>query len=427
MRLGDTIVAPITAAGGAVAVVRVSGEDAWQVAESWFGRWPEPPESHRAQFVRFGNGDEGLALPFSQGHGYTGEFAVEASIHGSPASVRWLIEESLAAGARLAEPGEFTMRALMNGRLDLAQAEAVRDTVAAQTVLQLRFANRQRGGALSARVEELRDWALAVLAAVEASVDFSDEVGEFDRDGGLVKLENLGHGIDLLLATEETGRIVRRGLRIAIVGEPNAGKSSLLNALVGRDRAIVTDIPGTTRDTIEAFVDLGGIPCMLVDTAGIRDSSDAVEREGVARAHAAAREADFVWHVHDSTKSMSQVPTCDLVIWNKIDLPDADPAPQGSVALSAVTRQNVDRLGEWVSEKVDAERWDVVIDPRHGHSLREARQAVTNAMDTIRGNLPDDLLATCLRTAIQSLGEITGQTCDAEMLERVFRDFCVGK
>lgn len=427
MKLGDAIVAPITAVGGAVAVVRVSGEQAWQVAELCFGCWPEPPDSHRAQFVRFGNGDEGLVLPFSEGHGYTGEFAAEASIHGSPASVRWLVEMCVASGARLAEPGEFTMRALMNGRLDLAQAEAVRDTVAAQTELQLRFANRQRGGALSVRIEALRDEAMAILAAVEASVDFSEEVGEFDRETGLARLGQLAEKIDDLLATEETGRIIRRGLRIAIVGEPNAGKSSLLNALLGRDRAIVTPIPGTTRDTIEAWVNLGGIPCTLVDTAGIRETADTIEREGVARALAASQEADLVWHVHDAAKPLRGTPACDLLIWNKIDLGEAAYPPEGSLPVSAVTRRGVDRLAKWIQAKVDADRWDVVIDPRHAASLKGAKDAVMNAIDTIRGDLPDDLLATCLRTAIHALGEITGQTCDAEMLERVFRDFCVGK
>lgn len=427
MKLGDAIVAPITAVGGAVAIVRVSGEQAWRVAESCFGRWPEPPESHRAQFVRFGNGDEGLVLPFSIGHGYTGEFAVEASIHGSPASVRWLVEACISAGARLAEPGEFTMRALMNGRLDLAQAEAVRDTVAAQTELQLRFANRQRGGALSVRIEALRDEAIAILSAVDASVDFSEEVGEFDREAGLVKLGRLVEDIGLLLATEEAGRIVRRGLRIAIVGEPNAGKSSLLNALVGRDRAIVTAIPGTTRDTIEAWVDLGGIPCTLVDTAGLRETADTIEKEGVARAFAASREADLVWHVHDASKPLRQTPACDLLIWNKIDLCEAADAPEESVPVSAVTRQGVERLSTWIEDRVDTDRWEVVIDPRHAGSLRQAKDAVESAIETIQGDLPDDLLATCLRAAIHSLGEITGQTCDAEMLERVFRDFCVGK
>lgn len=425
--MSDAIVAPITAVGGAVAMVRVSGEGAWSVAESCFGRWPDAPESHRAQFVRFGNGDEGLVTPFAQGHGYTGEFAVEASIHGSPASVRWLVDECLASGARLAEPGEFTLRALMNGRLDLAQAEAVRDTVAAQTDLQLRFANRQRGGALSARIGALRDQAMAILAAVEASVDFSDEVGEFDRRAGMDQLVALAEAIERLLETEETGRIVRRGLRIAIVGEPNVGKSSLLNALLGRQRAIVTEIPGTTRDTIEALVELGGIPCTLIDTAGIRETRDLIEREGVARALTAAQEADLVWHVHDASVELRGVPECDLLIWNKIDRQDAAPPPEGSMPVSALTREGVKGLSSWVSAKVDADRWDVVIDPRHALSLRNARKVTLDAMSTIRSDQPDDLLATCLRTVIRSLGEVTGQSCDAEMLERVFRDFCVGK
>src|SRR2546423_1219259 len=228
----DTIVAPITGTQpAAVAVIRVSGSEAWSIAAKVFLAWPATPETRRATYGRFTTGDDGLALPFEEGHSYTGEQSVELSCHGSPASVRALVEACIQAGARAAAPGEFTQRAFLNGRIDLTEAEGVADTVNALTEAQLRLANLQREGALHKEVSALRDRVLKLLAAVEASVDFEEEIGPFDGASAITELDDLISRTEGLLKTAQVGHIMRKGLRVAIVGPPNAGKSSLFNAI----------------------------------------------------------------------------------------------------------------------------------------------------------------------------------------------------
>ena len=428
MKHHDTIVAPITAMGGAVAIVRLSGPDAWEYGSRLFDPWPQTPQSHVAVFGRFVTGDDGLVLPFAEGKGYTGEQAVEFSVHGSRASVRGLLEAAQREGARMAKPGEFTLRAFMHGKLDLSQAESVRDTVTAQTDLQLRFANAHREGAIRERVASVRDEAFRLLAAVEASVDFSDEVGELDRQVAGQAAERMERELGSLLETERLGRILRHGLRIALVGEPNAGKSSLLNALLKADRAIVTPIPGTTRDTIEESIDMSGIPCVLIDTAGLRETEDVVEREGVARSERAIATADVVWYVHDATQPLPQeLPRYDLMLMNKADLAPVEAASGQGLATSAITGAGLAELASWISGFADSADVSIAIDPRHVEPLTRAMSAVREIESCLRNDLPDDLLATCLREAIHALGEITGETASVDMIERIFRDFCIGK
>lgn len=429
----DTIVAPITGSHpAAVAVVRLSGSDAWQIASQVFLAWPLTPEPHKAVYGKYTTGDDGLALPFEEGHSYTGEQSVELSCHGSPASVRALVEAAVKAGARPARPGEFTERAFLNGRIDLTEAEGVADTVNALTEAQLKIANLQREGSLHKQISQLRDRIIRILAAVEASVDFEEEIGPLDRQSALAELEAVSSRIDELVKTADIGAIIRRGLRIAIVGLPNAGKSSLLNAIAGRERAIVTANPGTTRDYLEEQIDMSGIPVVLIDTAGLRDASDEAEKLGVARSLEQARKSDLIWYVFDASKGIT--PEDDLlthqlsdafVIANKCDLAKVPHL----LNVSSKTGEGLDELVRNVAVYAEeAKAMEVPpIDLRHKPLLADAAQMLREGAETIRNARPDDLLTTFLRSAVSHLGEITGETASADMIERIFADFCIGK
>lgn len=433
MVLTDTIVAPITGlAKAAVAVVRVSGPDAWQVARSVFEGWPDHPQPRYALFGTFAHGDEGFALPFEPNRSYTGEEAVEFSVHGSPASVAALLARCVAAGARMANPGEFTQRAFLHGRIDLSQAEGVRDTIEAETQAQLRLARLHREGALRNNIALLRERILGVQAAIEASVDFSDEVGELDKSAAHATLAEVRVCVERLAATAETGAILRRGLRIAIVGRPNAGKSSLLNALLGSDRALVTEVPGTTRDFLEERADLAGVPCILSDTAGLRDTDDPVERLGVARTRDVAAAADRVWYVADALAGWTdedarQLATLDrpaTLLANKCDLaPDAD----FGTPISAVTGEGLADLAASVAQDLDLSPEAPAINQRHAASLEEGLQGLLLAERVLGSNRPTDLATVGLQQAVAALGAITGQTASPDLVERLFADFCLGK
>jgi tRNA modification GTPase len=431
----DTIVAPITGLQkAAVAVVRISGPEAYPITAKLFRPWPEEPEERKVIYGKFANGDDGFALPFREGRSYTGEPSVEWSIHGSPISVRTLLDIACQSGARLAKPGEFTQRAFMNGRIDLTQAEGVRDTIESLTDAQFKAASQVREGHLFKKIQSLREEIIGVLAAVEASVDFSEEVGDLDRDAAHGRVGRALKEIDYLLATAESGRILREGLRIALIGLPNAGKSSLLNALLGMERAIVTHIPGTTRDTIEELADLGGVPCILIDTAGLRETADIVESIGVERARKAAQNANLVWYIYDASKGWTsedeslraslEMP-CELVA-NKVDLGQKD---SRGLPVSAKTGEGLGQLIQAVRKaaSIEAQVPQVCINARHKGVLLEAKDALENVLQTLGSPVPDDLTAVGLQQALHALGEITGETATANIIERIFRDFCIGK
>jgi tRNA modification GTPase len=430
-RHSDTIVAPITAVGGAVAVVRVSGPLAWSVGAAVFSPWPGAVESHRAVYGRYSHGDDGLALPFAPGRSYTGEESVELSVHGSLASVQALVGACLGAGARMAEPGEFTLRAFMNGRMDLTQAEGVRDSVEARTDAQLRQANLLRDGALRDQVRAIREEVVGVLAAVEASTDFSEEVGELDRARACASCLRVCASLSGLLETAGAARVVREGFSVAIVGLPNAGKSSLLNAILKSDRAIVTAAPGTTRDTVEEPIEIDGLLVRLIDTAGLRDSADEVERLGVERSLFALQNADLVWYVYDAGRgwteddegSYAAIARPKMVVANKSDV-----ALGGhGVRVSAKTRAGLGELFDETRQVVGA--WDCValVNSRHAPLLRDALCAIERTIDTLSQPVPDDLAAVDLQAAVRALGEVTGETAAPNVIERVFHDFCIGK
>src|SRR5215510_4014600 len=332
MNYGDTIAAISTPIGhGAIAVVRLTGGAALSVLSRVF-RSSVAPESFEPRHVYFGqihDGaakiDEVLATFFRGPASYTGEDVVEVSCHGGVLVTRRLLDLVLNAGARMANPGEFTQRAFLNGKLDLTQAEAVMDLIRAQTELALRAANEQLAGHLGREVSEIRELLLTVLAHVEAYIDFPDE--EIDPDTGsalLGEIFQLGKRLDKLLATADQGRVLRHGLRTVIYGKPNVGKSSLLNLLLGYDRAIVSEIPGTTRDTIEEVINVRGIPVRLIDTAGARPTTNEIETEGVRRTHHEIGQADLILHVVDGSAPRSVVELVDrqrsVLLLNKSDL-----------------------------------------------------------------------------------------------------------
>lgn len=428
----DDIVAPITGPPpAAVAIVRLSGPRSWDIASGVFSR---PLVARTAVFGRFSSGDEGLALAFEEGRSFTGERSVELNTHGSRASIERLIADCLALGARMARPGEFTERAFLNGRIDLTQAEGIRDTIEAVTDAQMRQANLLRDGALRTKVDRLRDGILRELATIEAHVDFSEEIGALDRPAMVHRLSAIVDELDSLLETADAGRFLRAGVRIALAGLPNAGKSSLMNALLGRDRAIVTPIAGTTRDYLEESLELAGVLCVLTDTAGLRTAKDTVEEEGIFRARSMIDAADVVWFLYDASSGWTSADQVEfegierpkLKIANKIDLqPDATE----SYSVSAKTGTGIDRLGDWLCRfaMVDRAASEPLVNLRQSPYLKHAATAILSAIETIRHDLPEDLACVQLRSAAEALGSVTGASSDEDMLERIFRDFCIGK
>ena len=457
MHLQDTIAAISTPLGeGGLAVVRLSGREALGVADRCFeprGRRsvkPSAAASHTIQFGRVVHAgrliDEVLVAVMRAPRTYTREDVVEISCHGGLLPARLVLDATLAAGARPAEPGEFTKRAFLNGRLDLAQAEAVADIIHSRTTLALAAAEEQLAGGLSQRIHRLRDELMATLAHVEAHLDFPDEDLAPDDQAALgSRLDEAVQHLDELLRTAHDGQVLRRGVRAAIVGRPNVGKSSLLNRLLDRDRAIVSPVPGTTRDTIEETADVRGIPVVFVDTAGLRETADAVEGEGVRRSQQALDRSELVLHVLDGSEPLA--PEDDrllkvlggrkrLLIRNKVDLPVRLCLPERvtppPVDVSCTNGSGIDRL----KDAIQAEVWgggvgagmlQVMINSRHQEALQRARAAAARAREALGAGVALDLVSLDLRVATGAVGEVVGQTSVEDLLDAVFARFCIGK
>ncbi len=453
----DTIAAISTPLGeGGLAVIRVSGGEALAVADRCFepvGKRSVKPSMAASHTIQFGRVvhqgrpvDEVLVAVMRAPRTYTREDVVEISCHGGILPAKLVLDAVLANGARLAEPGEFTQRAFLNGRLDLAQAEAVADIIHSRTELALAAAEEQLAGKLSQRINRLRDDLMLVLAHVEAHIDFPDEDIAPDTHAQLLGRIDAGLAfMDELLRTANEGQILRRGFRVAIVGRPNVGKSSLLNHLLGHDRAIVSPIPGTTRDTIEETANIRGLPVVFIDTAGLREAGEAIEAEGIRRSHQAMRQADLILHVLDGAESLqvederylaefSGKPR--LVVRNKSDLPARLQLPPGladrCVAVSCLTGAGLESLKDAIKETVWAgdirsEMLEVMINSRHQDALRRAREAATRAGEALRAGATLELVALDLRIATNAVGEIVGKTAVDDLLDAIFSQFCIGK
>jgi tRNA modification GTPase len=433
----DTIVAKATSAGhGALAVLRVSGPEAAAVAgrvcpELDFGRpW-------RACLVAFMGRDgsvleQGVAIPYRAPRSYTGEDMLEAMVHGSPYLVSAVIDEFIAAGARPAEPGEFTRRAVANGKIDLLQAEAVRDLIAAETAAQARLARSQLEGRLSTQLAQLRSDLVEMLARLEASLDFSDHGVALAARDCSDRWHRSQSRIAALLATAGAGERIRGGVRVVIVGAPNSGKSTLFNSLLGCERAIVDPRPGTTRDAIEAELEIAGARVILVDTAGLRESEDEVERQGMRRTRSAIRDAQVALELQPADRPSSEPLAIDgghaLVLRSKSDLvPVGRRSDDGAgILVSCVTGEGLDALRGRLREMVQAEIGNVPDEAAIGGRHRDALERAARHLGREELEMPE-LAAERVRWALSELEQLTGAVATEEVLDEVFRTFCIGK
>lgn len=457
----DTISAIATAIGeGGIGIIRISGSKAIAIADKLFtsrsGKKVTDFPSHQ---VMYGNIidpftgetiDEVILLVMRAPRSYTCEDVVEIQCHGGPVPLKRILDLTLAQGARLAEPGEFTKRAFLNGRLDLAQAESVIDIIRSKTDTSLKIAVGNLSGRLSEQVRNLRQSILRMLAQLEAAIDYPEEDIEEAAAADVAQLIiEAKSQLTTLLATAQTGRILREGLSTVIIGKPNVGKSSLLNALLREKRAIVTDIPGTTRDIIEEYVNIGGVPLKIIDTAGIRDTADVVEQIGVERAKALVDQADLILLLLDSSTPLSPEDRSVLellpgkqaiVLINKSDLPaslemeEVEKYTTGRLVLkiSVAKEEGLAALEQAIVDMVYAGQVSqteaaFVNNVRHSAALRIALERLSDAEATIEAGMPSDCIVVDLRAAWEKLGEVTGDTVGDDIIDQIFSQFCIGK
>ena len=452
-----TIVAVATAVvpqQGSVSIVRVSGQQAIAIAKSLFhapGRqlW----ETHRILYGHIVHPqtqqlvDEALLLIMKAPRSYTREDVVEFHCHGGIMPVQQVLQLCLEQGARLAQPGEFTLRAFLNGRLDLTQAESIADLVGARSPQAAQTALAGLQGKLAHPIRQLRARCLDILAEIEARIDFEEDLPPLNETNVIAQVEQLLTEVSKIIATSDKGELLRTGLKVAIVGRPNVGKSSLLNAWSQCDRAIVTDLPGTTRDVVESQLVVGGIPVQVLDTAGIRETVDEVEKIGVARSRSAAVAADLVLLTIDASAGWTaadreiyeHVQHRPLIlVLNKIDLVEAIDVPQPLpdtikhvVTTAAAHNKGIDALEQAILETVQAgvqaANMDLAINQRQAAALTRAKTSLEQVQATITQQLPLDFWTIDLRGAIQALGEITGEEVTESVLDRIFSRFCIGK
>ena len=449
----DTIVAISTPPGrGGIGIVRLSGPESVAIASALV-RLRNPLAHATARFAEVVDPehpesdsrlDEALATWFAGPNSYTGEDLVEIAAHGSPVILDLLVRQAIAHGARLAEPGEFTQRAFLSGRMDLTQAEAVRDLIDAHTLYQARVAAQQMGGALSRRISPVKEKLVTLIATLEAGIDFAeDDVDVMSAELILQRVEEIQRPLEAIAASFAQGRIVHSGLTLAIVGRPNAGKSSLFNRIVERERAIVTATPGTTRDLVTERVSIGGIPLELIDTAGLRESSDEVESIGIQKTREAFSDADIVLLVLDASQALNSEESSllealaarsALIALNKSDLATADingiTAALQVVRTSALTGEGIAELREKILTVAGASgepQSGLLTNLRQHNAVKAALESLASAKDAIANRTPHEMLLLDLYQSLRQLDTLTGETTSDDVLNLIFSTFCIGK
>ena len=426
----DTIVAPATPLGrSALAIVRIDGPRASEILTALASTLP--PVRHAA-LVRL-ELDECIAIRYEAPHSFTGNDLVELTLHGNPLLVEQVIAKCVELGARIAQPGEFTERAVLNGKMDLVQAESIADLINARTVLQAKLSLSNLEGVLSRKAGTIRQTLLEVISRLEAALDFSEEGYEFiSRSEAAARLEAALRDISALADTYQRGRATTAGLDLVILGRPNAGKSTLLNRLVGSDRAIVTPVPGTTRDIVRETIEIGGLPVTLADTAGLRESADLVEGIGIERAREAAAAADLILYLIDASAGITAEDRAELdrftdalVVFTKADLASAD-----GLAISAVTDAGVpellSRLDELVRSRFTAPE-GALVNQRQRQAVAECEAALQAALESLAAAVDEQMILVDLYRAANALGTLTGAITREDIYREIFTKFCIGK
>jgi tRNA modification GTPase len=463
-----TIAAIITAPGeAAIAAIRISGPESWAIAKKISGKILKEKQVELA-WIKNGSEklDQVIIIPFKEPKSFTGEDVIEIHSHGGFLCVNKILELILEHGARLAKPGEFTQQALLNGKMDLVQAEAIHDLITAKTDLARKNALEIYRGELGCEIKELRISLLNLLGAITASIDFPDEVGDYDRTSYINAIEACISSINKILETEKQGEILRQGYKVALIGKPNVGKSTLLNTLLKKERAIVTEIAGTTRDSLEELYNLDGFPIILYDTAGIRDSEDRIEKIGIEKSISIAQDADLVLELIDLSETNTEIQRKDSIdllqdqrssvmrsnknhkiedfdrvladpfmgfartlirIGTKSDL-EIKSTIKTDLNISAENKDNIDKLKELIKAHINllaGAEHNVKINQRQADLLRQCKEALLRS--TAATNLSEDFWTIDLRNAIHHLGEITGESLTEELLDNIFSRFCIGK
>ncbi len=446
----DTIIALATPSGvGAISVIRISGNKAFELTDKFFAG-KEPIASAKSHTIHYGkltdtSGetiDDILISVFRGPHSYTGEDVIEINSHGNPLIAQKIIALFTSGEARLAEPGEFTRRAFLNNRLDLTQAEAVTEVISSRSEAALRGARNQLDGLLSAKVQELRTNLINTSSLIELELDFAEEDVEFlERPELVARIENIQGEIEALLSTYSFGRVIRDGVNVALVGQPNVGKSSILNYLLKEARAIVSHIPGTTRDVIREEITINGLLFRIFDTAGIRETTDEIELEGVERSRNAVRQADLILFINDTEQPyptdlynelLTLTPAGKIIkVLNKVDL-KRESFESFDAKISAVTGQGVHELVTLIQRKAlgssnYTEHTAIVTNDRHFESLRRASENLSAALTSIDGKMSGEFISVDLRNAESSLAEIIGVVTTDDILNNIFAKFCIGK